>query len=53
MSSSVPVASKSDEQRWREWQDRGLEMDRRRNVRMTWVMAVLAIMLGALFGTLL
>ena len=53
MSSSAPVVSKTDAQRWSEWQDRGLDMDRRRSVAMKWVMALIAIALGALFGTLL
>lgn len=53
MSGSVPVEAKSDAQRWREWQDRGLDADRRRDVAMKWVMAVIAITLGLLFGRLL
>lgn len=53
MSSLIPVPSKSDEQRWREWQDRGLEGDRRRTVALRWVMAIVAIALGVLFGRLL
>ena len=51
--SSAPVVSKSDEQRWIEWQVRGLESDRRRAVAMTWVMGIIAIALGALLGGLL
>jgi|RhiMethySRZTD1v2_1073278.scaffolds.fasta_scaffold00349_6 hypothetical protein len=53
MSSSPPIVSKSDEQRWTEWQARGLESDRRRSVAMTWVMVLIAIALGAVFGRLL
>jgi hypothetical protein len=53
MSSSVLVTSTSDEQRWTEWLNRGLERDRRSVAAMQWVMAIVAIMLGALFGTLL
>ena len=52
MSSSAPVVSKSDAQRWLEWQERGLDRERRRAVAMKWVMALIAIALGALFGTL-
>jgi hypothetical protein len=50
---SAPVVVKSDAQRWSEWQDRGLDADRRRDVAMKWVMAILAIALGVLFGRLL
>jgi hypothetical protein len=53
MSSSATVVSMSDAQRWSEWQNRGLAGDRRLAVRMKYVMALLAIALGALFGTLL
>jgi hypothetical protein len=53
MSSSAPVVVKSDAQRWSEWQDRGLDADRRRDVAMKWVMAIIAIALGVLFGRLL
>jgi hypothetical protein len=53
MSSSAPVAPQSDAQRWRAWQDRGLDADRRRDVAMKWVMAIIAIALGVLFGRLL
>ena len=53
MSGSIPVVSKSEAERWREWQDRGLEDDRRRAVAMKWVMALIAVVLGALFGRLL
>lgn len=53
MSSSGPLVSKSDAQRWIEWQDRGLDGDRRRAVTMKWVMALIALTLGALFGRLL
>jgi len=52
MNSSARVVS-DDLQRWREWQDRGLQGDRRRAVAMKWVMALIAIMLGALIGWLL
>ena len=50
MSSPVPAPSTSDAQRWREWQERGLHGDRRRTVAMRWVMAIIAITLGVLFG---
>jgi hypothetical protein len=53
MSRSAPVASQSDEQRWIEWQSRGLDGDRRRAAAMKWIMAVIAIVLGAWFGILL
>ena len=53
MNSSAHTESNSDAQRWIEWQERGLERDRRRAVTMKWVMALIAIALGALFGTLL
>jgi hypothetical protein len=53
MSASAPIVPKSEAQRWREWQDRGLEGDRRRAVAMKWGLAILAITLGALFGRLL
>jgi hypothetical protein len=52
MSSSAQVVSKSDAQRWTEWQDRALDGDRRRAVAMKWVMAIITITLGALFGRL-
>jgi hypothetical protein len=52
MSSPVPVPSTSDAQRWREWLERGVEGDRRRAVAMRWVMAFIAITLGALFARL-
>ena len=53
MSSPAPMVSISDEQRWSEWQNSGMVGDRRLAVRMKYVMALLAIALGALFGTLL
>ena len=53
MNSSADTESKSDAQRWIEWQERGLDRERRRAVTMKWVMALIAIALGALFGTLL
>jgi hypothetical protein len=53
MSSSARVESKSDEEKWTEWQKRGLDGDRRRTVAMKWGLALIAIALGALFGTLL
>ena len=53
MSTSIAAVVQSDDQRWREWQKRGLEGDRRRSVAMRWVMAVLAIGLGVLFSGLL
>jgi hypothetical protein len=52
MSSSAPVVSKSDAQRWMEWQNRDLDGNRRRAVAMKWVMAIIAITLGALFARL-
>jgi hypothetical protein len=52
MSSPALVVS-DDLQRWREWQDRGLQGDRRRAVAMKWMMALIAIMLGAMIGGLL
>ena len=51
MNSSTSVVPKSDADRWREWQERGLARERRRAVKMKWVMALIAIALGALFGT--
>jgi hypothetical protein len=48
MSASAPVSS--DAQRWMEWQDRGLDGDRRRAVAMRWVLAIIAITLAVLFG---
>ena len=53
MSSSVPVPLKSDAERWTEWLGHGLDVDRRRAVAMRWVMAIIAITLGVLFGRLL
>lgn len=53
MSASAPVVAKSDAQRWREWQDRGLAGDRRRAVAMRWVMAIIVVALGVMFGRLL
>jgi hypothetical protein len=53
MSSSATAPAKSDAQRWTEWQARGVDGDRRRAIAMTWVMAIIAIALGALFGRLL
>lgn len=53
MSSPAPIVSQSEAQRWIEWQNRGLDRDRRRAVAMKWVMAIIAIALGAVFGTLL
>jgi hypothetical protein len=53
MSAPAVVVERSESQRWRDWQDRGAAGDRRRVVAMKWVMAVLAIVLGALFGRLL
>jgi hypothetical protein len=52
MSLPSTAPSPSDAQRWREWQERGRDGDRRRAVAMRWVMAIIAIMLGALFGRL-
>ena len=53
MSASIAAVVKSDDQRWRDWQNRGVEGDRRRAVAMKWVMAFLAIGLGVLFSGLL
>lgn len=53
MSAPIYAVAKSDAERWLEWQNRGLAGDRRRVVAMRWVMAVLAIMLGVMFGRLL
>ena len=53
MSSPAPIVSKSEAQGWMEWEDRGLARDPRLAVTMKWVMALIAIALGALFGTLL
>lgn len=52
MSSPVPAPSTMDAQRWSEWQARGLDGDRRRTVAMRWLMALIAIALGAAFGRL-
>jgi hypothetical protein len=53
MSSSAPIVSQSDEQRWSEWQARGLDRDRRQAVAMRWVLAIITIALGAVLGTVL
>lgn len=53
MSAPTPAVAKSDAQRWMEWQNRGLAGDRRRVVAMRWVVAILAVMLGVMFGRLL
>jgi hypothetical protein len=53
MSNSIAAVAQSDDQRWRDWQKRGLEGDRRRSLAMKWVMAVLAIGLAVLFSRLL
>jgi hypothetical protein len=53
MSTSIAAVEQSDDQRWRDWQKRGLEGDRRRSVAMKWVMAALAVGLGVLFSGLL
>jgi hypothetical protein len=53
MSAPIQAVAKSDAQRWLEWQNHGLAGDRRRVVAMRWVMAVLAIILGVMFGRLL
>jgi hypothetical protein len=52
MSASIAAVAQSEDQRWRDWQKRGLEGDRRRSVAMKWVMAALAIGLGVLFSRL-
>jgi hypothetical protein len=49
MSSPAAAPSTSDAQRWSEWQARGLEGDRRRAGAVRWVIAIIAIALGALF----
>jgi hypothetical protein len=55
MSSPAPAQSPStiDALRWKEWQERGLQGDRRRAVAMKWVLALITIMLGGLIGRLL
>ena len=53
MSSSPPLVSTTEEERWGEWQARGLAVDRRRAVAMTWVMGIIVVALGALFATFL
>ena len=53
MSNSIAAVAQSDDQRWRDWQKRGVEGDRRRSVAMKWVMAFLALGLGVLFSGLL
>jgi hypothetical protein len=53
MTSSAVNVPTSEAERWMEWQKRGIEADRRRAVAMRWVMAVIAIGLGALFAQLL
>ena len=53
MSAPIAAVAQSDDQRWRDWQNRGREGDRRRAVTMKWVMGVLAIALGVLFAGLL
>ena len=52
MSSSARIVPTSDAERWSEWQVRGLEGDRRRSVAMKWVMALMTIVLGVMFGRL-
>ena len=52
MSSSAAGVSKSEAERWTEWQERGVDGDRRRAVAMKWVMVIIAITLGALFARL-
>jgi len=53
MSASIAAVVPSDDQRWRDWQKRGVEGDRRRSVAMKWVMGLIAIGLGVLFSRLL
>ena len=53
MTAPIAAAAQNDAQRWRDWQNRGLEGDRHRTVVMRWVMAIIAIALGVLFGGLL
>jgi len=53
MSAPTTAAVHDDAQRWRDWQDRGFEGDRRRALAMKWVMAIVAIALGILFGAVL
>jgi hypothetical protein len=53
---SVPVmavVADSEARRWRAWQERGAADDRRRAVAMKWVLAIIAIILGGVFGRLL
>ena len=49
MGASAPVVAKSDAQRWMEWQNRGLEGDRRRAVAVKWVLVIVAIVIGTMF----
>ena len=52
---SVPLVAVADseDRRWRAWQERGAAGDRRRVVAVKWVLAIIAIILGGLFGRLL
>jgi hypothetical protein len=50
MSAPLTTVALSEAERWREWQNRGVEGDRRRGVAMRWVMGVIVIGLGALFA---
>jgi hypothetical protein len=52
MSSPAQAPSTSEAQRWREWQERGLEGDRRRAGAMRWVIAIIVLALGTLLGRL-
>jgi hypothetical protein len=46
MSESIAAVAESDADRWRAWQKRGVEHDRRRGVAEKWVIAIAAIVLG-------
>lgn len=53
MRAPIPAVAQTDDQRWRDWQNRGLEGDRRRAVAMTLIMVVIVITLGVVFSGLL
>jgi hypothetical protein len=51
---SGPIAAmNSDAQRWRDWQERGVQGERRRAAAMRWVMVIAAIGLGVVFSRFL
>ena len=51
---SGPIAvMDTDAQRWRDWQELGVNGDRRRAAAMRWVMVIAAIALGVVFGRFL